>query len=35
MSLGKLTYFPVMAKGLQLALIAEHSGLGWEGQTKG
>jgi len=35
MSLGKLTYFPVMAKGLQLALIAEHSGLDWEGQTKG
>lgn len=32
-SLGKLTYFPVMAKGLQLALIAELSGLPWEGAT--
>uniref|UniRef100_A0A7S0QY76 Glutathione transferase n=1 Tax=Pyramimonas obovata TaxID=1411642 RepID=A0A7S0QY76_9CHLO len=34
MSLGKLTYFPVMAKGLQLALIAEFSGKEWEGETK-
>ena len=34
MSLGMLTYFPLMAKGLQLALIAEFSGLEWEGQTK-
>ena len=34
MSLGKLTYFPVMAKGLQLALIAEFSGLEWDGETK-
>lgn len=32
-SLGKLTYFPVMAKGLQLALIAELSGMKWEGKT--
>jgi len=32
-SLGKLMYFPVMAKGLQLALIAELSGLPWEGAT--
>merc|ERR1712166_683220 len=35
MSLGHLTYFPVMAKGLQLALIAEHSGLQWDGLTAG
>jgi len=35
MSIGKLIYFPVMAKGLQLALIAEHSGLAWEGKTAG
>ena len=33
-SLGKLTYFPVMAKGLQLALAAEFSGLDWEGEQK-
>jgi hypothetical protein len=31
--LGKLTYFPVYAKGLQLAMVAEMSGLQWEGQT--
>ena len=35
MSLGHLTYFPVMAKGLQLALIAEHSGMEWTGITAG
>eukprot|EP00959_Pyramimonas_sp_CCMP1952_P458392 9476540-Pyramimonas_sp.AAC.1 len=34
MSLGKLTYFPVMAKGLQLALLAEFSGLEWDGEQK-
>ena len=27
--------FPVMAKGLQLALIAEHSGMEWTGVTAG
>jgi len=32
-ALGKLNYFGVMAKGLPLALIAEISGLKWEGAT--
>jgi glutathione S-transferase len=31
--LGELIYFPVMAKGLQLACIAEMSGLPWTGFT--
>lgn len=31
--LGELIYFPVMAKGLQLALCAEMSGLNWTGFT--
>ena len=31
--LGELIYFPVMAKGLQLACIAEMSGLPWSGFT--
>ena len=30
-SLGELCYFVVMAKGLQLAIIAEASGLPWKG----
>jgi adenine phosphoribosyltransferase len=34
-AIGKLHYFPVMAKGLPLALIAETSGLKWEGSTHG
>jgi glutathione S-transferase len=29
--LGEMIYFPVMAKGLQLALCAEMSGLKWSG----
>jgi len=29
--LGKLSYFPLMAKGLQPAICAELSGLAWEG----
>ena len=32
-SLGQLIYFPVYAKGLQLALAAEMSGQDWEGIT--
>jgi len=32
-SLGELVYFPVYAKGLQLALIAEMTGLEWTGAT--
>jgi glutathione S-transferase len=32
-ALGQLIYFPVYAKGLQLAMIAEMSGLKWEGKT--
>ena len=32
-NLGELIYFPVMAKGLQLACIAEMSGLPWTGFT--
>jgi hypothetical protein len=32
-TLGELIYFPVMAKGLQLAMIAEMSGLQWSGFT--
>lgn len=32
-SLGELMYFPLWAKGLQLALCAEASGLSWEGTT--
>eukprot|EP01047_Picozoa_sp_COSAG01_P107573 COSAG01_NODE_36570_length_515_cov_23.204327_1_plen_38_part_10 len=31
--LGELIYFPVMAKGLQLAMCAEMSGLKWSGFT--
>lgn len=31
--LGELIYFPVMAKGLQLACLAEMSGLPWTGFT--
>lgn len=31
--LGELIYFPVMAKGLQLAICAEMSGLPWSGFT--
>jgi glutathione S-transferase len=31
--LGELIYFPVMAKGLQLAMLAEMSGLSWSGYT--
>ena len=27
----ELTYFPVMARGLGLALVAEHSGVSWKG----
>eukprot|EP01062_Namystynia_karyoxenos_P045632 TRINITY_DN3393_c0_g2_i3.p1 TRINITY_DN3393_c0_g2~~TRINITY_DN3393_c0_g2_i3.p1 ORF type:complete len:249 (+),score=106.01 TRINITY_DN3393_c0_g2_i3:96-749(+) len=30
----KLTYFPVMAKGLSPALCLEHSGLEWDGEHK-
>lgn len=33
MSLGELIYFPVQAKGLQLAILAEASGLEWTGFT--
>ena len=34
-ALGELMYFPLWAKGLQLALIAEASGLPWTGAVPG
>lgn len=30
-----LCYFPVLAKGLPVALVASHSGLAWGGQPEG
>ena len=31
----RLVYFDVMAKGMQVTMVAHHSGLSWEGKPEG